>query len=69
MPFAEDQDAVGELGSGGQDEAFGVAVRPRSDSEQWVGPLDELTVTIRSNLAHSPDFPKIMSTRVPESGV
>jgi len=29
VPFAEDQDAVGEFGSGGQDEAFGVAVRPR----------------------------------------
>jgi hypothetical protein len=29
VPFAEDQDAVGELGSGGQDEAFGEAVRPR----------------------------------------
>jgi hypothetical protein len=29
VPFAEDQDAVGELGSGGQHEAFGVAVRPR----------------------------------------
>jgi hypothetical protein len=28
VPFAEDQDAVGEFGSGGQDEAFGVAVRP-----------------------------------------
>ena len=28
VSFAEDQDAVGEFGSGGQDEAFGVAVRP-----------------------------------------
>ena len=27
MAFAEDQDAVGELCSGGQDEAFGEAVR------------------------------------------
>jgi hypothetical protein len=26
--FAEDQDAVGEFGSGGQDESFGEAVRP-----------------------------------------
>jgi hypothetical protein len=30
MPFAEDQDAVGEFGSGGQDEAFGEAVRSRA---------------------------------------
>jgi hypothetical protein len=28
VPFAEDQDAVGEFGSGGPDEAFGEAVRP-----------------------------------------
>ena len=30
MSFAEDQDAVGEFGSGGQDEAFGEAVRSRT---------------------------------------
>jgi hypothetical protein len=30
VPLAEDQDAVGELGSGGQDEAFGEAVRSRT---------------------------------------
>ena len=30
MSFAEDQDAVGELGSGGQDESFGEAVRSRT---------------------------------------
>jgi hypothetical protein len=30
VPFPEDQDAVGELGSGGQDEAFGEAVRFRT---------------------------------------
>jgi hypothetical protein len=30
VAFAEDQDAVGELGSGGEDESFGEAVRPRS---------------------------------------
>jgi hypothetical protein len=30
MSFAEDQDAVGELGSGGEDEAFGEAVRSRT---------------------------------------
>ena len=30
LPLTEDQDAVGELGSGGPDEAFGVAVRPRA---------------------------------------
>jgi hypothetical protein len=30
MPFAEDQDAVGEFGSGGQDEALGEAVRSRA---------------------------------------
>jgi hypothetical protein len=30
MSFTEDQDAVGELGSGGEDEAFGEAVRPRT---------------------------------------
>jgi hypothetical protein len=30
MPFAEDQDAVGEFGSGGEDEAFGVTVRSRT---------------------------------------
>ena len=29
VPLAEDQDAVGELGSDGPDEAFGEAVRPR----------------------------------------
>jgi hypothetical protein len=29
MSLAEDQGPVGEFGSGGQDEAFGVAVRPR----------------------------------------
>jgi len=28
VPLAEDQDAVGEFGSGGQHEAFGEAVRP-----------------------------------------
>ena len=31
--FAEDQDAVGEFGSGGADEAFGVAVR--SGTSWW----------------------------------
>ena len=30
VPFAEDQDAVGEFGSGGQDEALGEAVRSRA---------------------------------------
>ena len=30
VPLTEDQDAVGEFGSGGQDEAFGVAVRSRA---------------------------------------
>jgi len=30
MLLAEDQDAVGELGLGGEDEAFGEAVRPRT---------------------------------------
>ena len=30
MPFAEDQDAVSELGSGGEDEAFSEAVRARA---------------------------------------
>jgi hypothetical protein len=30
VPFAEDQDSVGDFGSGGQDEAFGEAVRPRT---------------------------------------
>jgi hypothetical protein len=30
VPFAEDQDAVGEFGSGGPDEAFGKAVRSRA---------------------------------------
>jgi hypothetical protein len=30
VPFAEDQDAVGEFGSGGSDEAFGEAVRSRA---------------------------------------
>jgi len=29
VSLAEDQDAVGEFGSGGQDESFGEAVRPR----------------------------------------
>ena len=37
MPFAEDQDAVGELGSGGQDEAFGVAVRSRASRRDLHG--------------------------------
>jgi hypothetical protein len=30
VTFAEDQDAVGVFGSGGADEAFGEAVRPRT---------------------------------------
>jgi hypothetical protein len=30
VPFTEDQDAVGELGSGGQYESFGETVRPRT---------------------------------------
>jgi hypothetical protein len=30
VAFAEDEDAVGEFGSGGQDEAFGEAVRSRA---------------------------------------
>jgi hypothetical protein len=30
VPLTEDQDAVGEFGSGGQDEAFGEAVRSRA---------------------------------------
>src|SRR5829696_8757183 len=30
VPFAEDQDTVGELGSDGQHESFGEAVRPRA---------------------------------------
>jgi len=30
VPFTEDQDAVGELRSGGEDEALGEAVRPRT---------------------------------------
>jgi hypothetical protein len=29
MAFTEDQDAVGEFGPDGEDEAFGEAVRPR----------------------------------------
>src|SRR5690349_6248739 len=37
MPFAEDQDAVGEFGSGGQDEAFGVAVRSRASRRDLRG--------------------------------
>src|SRR5436190_1213998 len=34
MALAEDQDAVGELGPGGGDEAFGEAVRPRAESRR-----------------------------------
>jgi hypothetical protein len=34
VPFAEDQDAVGEFGSGGQDEAFGEAVRSRASGRE-----------------------------------
>jgi hypothetical protein len=30
VPFTEDQDAVGEFGTDGQDEAFGEAIRPRT---------------------------------------
>ena len=30
LPFAEDEDAIGEFGSDGQDESFGEAVRPRT---------------------------------------
>jgi hypothetical protein len=30
VSFAEDQDAVGQFGSGGQDESFGEAVRSRA---------------------------------------
>ena len=30
VPFTEDQDAVGEFGSDGQDESFGEAVRSRA---------------------------------------
>ena len=32
VPLSEDQHAVGEFGAGGQDEAFGVTVRPRAAS-------------------------------------
>jgi hypothetical protein len=32
VPFAEDQDAVGESGSDGRDESFGEAVRSRASS-------------------------------------
>jgi hypothetical protein len=35
--FAEDQDAVGEFGSGGQDEAFGEAVRSRTSRRDLDG--------------------------------
>src|SRR4026209_408291 len=37
VPFTEDQDAVGEFGSGGQDEAFGEAVRPRASRRDLTG--------------------------------
>jgi len=37
VPFTEDQDAVGEFGSGGQDEAFGVAVRSRASRRDLHG--------------------------------
>jgi len=30
LPLADNQDAIGEFGSGGQDEAFGEAVRSRA---------------------------------------
>jgi hypothetical protein len=40
MSFAEDQDAVGELGSGGEDEAFGEAVRSRTRVPQLTSRLD-----------------------------
>jgi len=37
VSFAEDQDAVGELGSNGQDEAFGEAVRSRTSRRDLHG--------------------------------
>jgi hypothetical protein len=37
VPFAEDQDAVGEFGSGGQDESFGEAVRQRASGRDLDG--------------------------------
>jgi hypothetical protein len=37
MPFAEDQDAVGQFGSDGQHEAFGEAVRPRTSRRDLHG--------------------------------
>jgi hypothetical protein len=37
VPLAEDQDAVGELGSDGQHEAFGEAVRPRTARRDLYG--------------------------------
>jgi uncharacterized membrane protein YecN with MAPEG domain len=37
VAFAEDQNAVGEFGSGGQDEAFGEAVRSRTSRRDLHG--------------------------------
>src|SRR5262245_35502299 len=37
VPFAEDQDAIGELGSDGQDESFGEVVRPRTSRRDLHG--------------------------------
>ena len=42
VPLAEDQHPIGELGADSQDEAFGVAVRPRAPGRD----LDHLDARI-----------------------
>jgi hypothetical protein len=54
VPFTKDQDAVGELGADGQNEAFGEAVQPQQDHIQVILlPYNLRRVTTRRAADHA----------------
>jgi hypothetical protein len=65
MSLAEDQHAVGEFGSDGQDEAFGEAVRPRATRRD----LDHLDTRIRQHRVKRPgELTGAIADQEPELG-
>ena len=65
MPLAEDQDAVGEFGSGGADESFGEAVRSRTS--RWdLHCMDALTS--QDSLERGGELAGAVADEEPEGG-
>ena len=54
VSFAEDQDAVGEFGSGGQHEAFGEAVRSRTSRRDFTASMPAPAKTASNELVNWP---------------